>query len=116
MNITPQKKNTLVAGIASFLLFSPMYVTYASITFNNPLKSDSIQELVILLLDAAIQIGIVVAVVMFMLAGFKYITAYGDPGKVSDAHSMLAWTSVGLVVLTGSKALVEVLKNTIDKL
>lgn len=41
----------------------------------------------------------VVAVVMIMLSGFKFITAAGDAGKVASARSTMIYAIVGLVIV-----------------
>ena len=40
----------------------------------------------------------IVAVVMIVFAGFKYITANGDENKISSATKTLTFAIVGLVV------------------
>ena len=39
----------------------------------------------------------VVAVIMFVWAGFIYITAGGDPGKISEAHGIFKNTLIGFI-------------------
>lgn len=39
-----------------------------------------------------------IVVIMFVIAGLKYLTAKGDPGKVNDANKMLIWAMVGVAV------------------
>lgn len=38
------------------------------------------------------------AVIMFIIAGFNFLAAQGEPGKVKDARNALIWGIVGVVV------------------
>ncbi len=39
-----------------------------------------------------------VVVIMFIYAGFLFLTAQGEPGKVSEAKKALIWAVVGIIV------------------
>jgi hypothetical protein len=54
----------------------------------------------------SIIIGIV-AVIMIMVAGFKYITANGDSGNLSSAKTTLIYAIVGLVVVALAQFIVK---------
>jgi hypothetical protein len=54
----------------------------------------------------SIIIGIV-AVVMIMVAGFKYITAGGDSGQIGSAKNTLVYAVVGLVVVALAQSIVR---------
>jgi type IV secretion system pilin len=41
----------------------------------------------------------VVAVIMIMLSGFKFVTAAGDAGKVATARSTMIYAIVGLIIV-----------------
>lgn len=49
----------------------------------------------------------IVAVVMVIIAGFKYITSGGDPQAVGSAKRSLTYAIVGLVVVALAQALVH---------
>ena len=38
------------------------------------------------------------AIIMFLVAGFLFLTASGDPGKVKSAKDALIWGIVGVIV------------------
>lgn len=82
----------------------------------NPLTVGSVQELLPKALDIVAQIGLVVCTFFIILAGFKYVTANGDPGKISDAHKILLWSVVGTAVLLGARVLASILSNTINQI
>jgi hypothetical protein len=48
----------------------------------------------------------VVAVIMIMVGGFKYITSGGDSSSISSAKSTILYAIIGLVVAALSQAIV----------
>lgn len=82
----------------------------------NPLKTQSIQELIAQVLKLFYQVGLPLVVVMFIYAGFLYVTAGGDTGKVKRAHEALKYTVVGAVVVLGASVIAAIIKGTIDSL
>lgn len=81
----------------------------------NPLRYDSIDQLLPALLDIVAQIGLVICTFFIIFAGFKYVTAGGDVGKIQNAHKILLWSVVGTAVLLGAKVLASILSNTINQ-
>jgi len=49
----------------------------------------------------------VVAVIMIIISGFKYITAHGDSNAITSAKSTLTYAVVGLVIAVTAQLLVQ---------
>ncbi len=49
----------------------------------------------------------IVAVIMIMVAGFKYITANGDSGNLTSAKQTLIYAIIGIVVVALSQFIVR---------
>lgn len=55
----------------------------------------------------------IIAVIMIMVSGFKYVTSGGDSGNVKSAKDTLIYAIVGIVIVAFSQLIVQfVLKNT----
>lgn len=54
----------------------------------------------------------VVAIVMVIVAGFKYITSGGDSGKVASAKNTLIYALVGLIVAALAQTLIHFVLNS----
>lgn len=52
-------------------------------------------------------VAAIMAVIMLVIAGFKYITSEGDSGKVNSARSTLTYALVGILVVALSQSLVR---------
>jgi len=66
--------------------FSPPKITELFDNFDN-------------LLDSLVPIGIIIAVLMVILGGYKWMSSAGDPEKVKQAQGTLTWAIIGLVLL-----------------
>lgn len=60
-------------------------------------------------------VAVPVATLLFMWAGFKYLTAGGDPGKVKAAHSIFMNVFIGFLIALGAWLVVNLLAQTLLK-
>lgn len=81
-------------------------------TLVNPLKVDSLPALLNLILDAAIQLGIIVLTLAIIWVGFLFVAARGNEEKIRSARTAFMWTVIGGLILLGAKAIGEVIKST----
>jgi hypothetical protein len=82
-------------------------------TLGNPLKVDSLQDLLLKVADLLIFIGIIVAVLMFIFIGFKFVWAQGNDSELTEAKKWFLYCVIGTAILLSSKVIVEVVKNTL---
>ncbi len=83
----------------------------------NPLKGGgNLQSFLLNILDFIINIGSIIVILMLVFVGFKFVTAQGEPGKISEARDMLLWTVIGALVLLGSKAIAMGIQATVQAL
>jgi hypothetical protein len=61
-------------------------------------------------------IGGVLCVLGFIYAGFLYVTARGNPSKISTAHNALLYSAIGTAILLGAWVIASVIRNTIGAL
>ncbi|MFA5001173.1 MAG: hypothetical protein WC531_03035 [Candidatus Paceibacterota bacterium] len=84
--------------------------------FKNPLKADSLTDLLAAMLDVVVQVGLVVIVFFIIFAGFQFVTARGDTGKITKAREALVAVLIGSAIVLGSYAIATALKNTVEQL
>jgi TRAP-type C4-dicarboxylate transport system permease small subunit len=82
----------------------------------NPLNYSSVEQLLPKILDIVAQFGLIICTFFIILAGFEYVTANGDPTKITKAHNILLWSVVGTAVLLGAKVLASILANTVNQI
>ena len=83
-------------------------------TLQNPLKATNVADLLYTIVDVLIFVGVIIATLMFVFIGFKFVMAQGDPTALKEARSWFFYVVIGTVVLVSSKVIVEVLKTTLS--
>ncbi|MDE2173184.1 MAG: hypothetical protein KGJ31_01100 [Patescibacteria group bacterium] len=68
------------------------------------------------ILDFVIRIGSIAVILMLVYVGFLFVTARGEPGKISTARQALLWTVVGALILLGAKAISLGIQATVQAL
>ncbi|HEY5550160.1 MAG TPA: pilin [Candidatus Saccharimonadales bacterium] len=48
-----------------------------------------------------------IALLLFVIAGLRYVTAQGDPQKIAQAKNQLLYTAIGLVLAASAAAIVN---------
>lgn len=86
------------------------------VAVENPLKFNSICGLIKGLLDAAIVIGIPIAVLFIVYAGLKFVLARGKSAELIVARTNFLYTIVGIAIFLGSWVIIEVIVNTVKAL
>lgn len=77
----------------------------------NPLEAESFEQLIGAISNFIFWIGMAIAPVMFIVAGFFFVTSAGDPKKVQTAKGVALYTIIGLVVILLASGLIKVLES-----
>lgn len=84
---------------------------------SNPLKGNgNLFAFINSVIDAAIQLGAIVAVVAIVYAGFLFVTAQGDEKKIETAKKVLLYTVIGIAILLGARVIEGVVTGTITNI
>ncbi len=80
-------------------------------TFTSP------EEGLVKMLNVALQAVLIVAgiftLINFILAGYSYISANGDPKKVAQANLKMTYTAIGLVIIVLTPLLAAIIGITV---
>lgn len=85
-------------------------------TLGNPLNVDSFCGLLKAIFAIAVQIGVPIAVVFVVFAGFKFVLARGNPEGLKRAKSNLMYTLIGIALFFGAWFLAQIITNTLVEL
>lgn len=85
-------------------------------TLVNPLKVNSLEGLLGLIIDAAVQLGTIVLILALVYVGFLFVAARGSEEKIRDARRYFFWIVIGGLLVLGAKGLSEVIKSTANTL
>ena len=87
--------------------------TSLSYSLNNPLAFDSIQDFIVAVLNIFIIIATPIVVIFIILAGFKYVTARGNPADIQQATRALTYAIIGGVLIIGAVAIAEIIRGLV---
>jgi hypothetical protein len=82
----------------------------------NPLKAKSIPQFFEQVLQAVITIGIPVAVLFIVFAGFKFVVAMGKPEALAEARRNLINTVIGIGIFLAAWLIAQVIYSTVTRL
>ena len=76
-------------------------------TYPNPILATNFSDLILSIANAIIEIGVPLAVVALIYAGFKFVysAASDDPSGIKEAKKLFFWTLIGTAVIVGASAL-----------
>lgn len=112
---TTLQKHIIFPAIGWFLLAIPPLAGAAdSEGLKNPIKVSSVQDLLVILLNLVIIIATPIVVLFIILAGFKYVTAQGNPSKIQEATQALTYAIIGGVLIIGAVAISEIIKDLVN--
>ena len=105
-------KIILGLAIASYLVLP--IIVLADVTIDNPITAESFEEFVGDIAKWLFNVALVVAPIMFVIGGFYYITAQGDPAKIKKAGDLITWTAIGLILIMLTTGIIQLLKDMIE--
>ncbi len=94
----------------------PTGPTSVGISFNNPLKFQSIPQFVRGLLDVLVIIAFPIIILFIVYAGFLFVSARGNPDKINEAKRLLLWTIVGALIILGASVIARAIEGTVNSL
>ncbi len=96
----------------------PLFETSRTVgaKLDNPIKFDSLGQLVTAIIDIIIQIAVPLAALFLIYSGYLFVSARGSDDDLKKAKSIFLWTLVGIAVLLGAKLLSGVIEGTIEQI
>jgi heme/copper-type cytochrome/quinol oxidase subunit 2 len=87
-----------------------------TIGLQNPIKSNSVAEVMATFFNVLVQLGAVAVVLAIVYAGFLFVVSKGNPEELKKAKTTLFWTIIGALILLGAQVIASVIKNTLSSL
>lgn len=84
---------------------------------SNPLKGVNSLETVVLNVIKIVEILLIMATVLYLLyAGMMFVTAKGEPGKITKARDALLWGMVGAGLVLCARVIATTIQGTVQGL
>lgn len=74
---------------------------------------NSIEELLVAILNIVIVIAMPIVIFFIIYAGFLYVTARGNAEQVQQASRALMYAIIGGVLIIGAVVIAEIIKNLV---
>lgn len=110
----------ILGTVTSFLiLFLPFFLLAAQIgggpeTIKNPLSSNSVQGILLDIMNLVATVGAIVVVFFIIYSGFKFVTAGDSDSDRTKAKDMFYATIIGGAILLGADIIANVVVNTVN--
>ena len=101
---------------ALFLGLFPLLASAKTPKLDNPIASNNITTFLGEVLKVITTLSIPVIVAFIIYAGFLFVTAGGNEGKVETAQKTIQYTLIGAAIILGARFLAEILINTAESL
>jgi hypothetical protein len=99
--------------IAVFIILPAIGLTNGGVSIDNPITSETFEDFIGKIAKWLFNVALVVAPIMFVIGGFYYITAQGDPAKIKKAGDLITWTAIGLIVIMLTTGIIKLLKDMV---
>ena len=83
--------------------------------FKNPINFKTIPDLLVAVINVFIIVATPIVVFFLIYAGFKYITAQGNPEQIAEASKALLYGIIGGVIIIGSIAIMAIIGNVVSQ-
>lgn len=93
--------NIFLSLLGVLLLATPLSLVFA----------DQITSTISNITGYLVTISIGVALLMYVVSGFIYMSAAGDSNKISMAKSIITFTTVGLIIILLAEAIVSIVEG-----
>jgi len=84
-----------------------------AVCIKNPLCAQTFEDIIDSLINFIFWVGIALAPIMVLIAGFNLMTAAGDIKKVDTAKKILLYTAIGLAIILMAKGLIGILNEVL---
>ena len=104
------------SSLALFLL--PAIAWAQGSKLDNPLKPEfsTIPTFIAGALKVLVIVALPVIALFIVVAGFMYIAARGNPGKISEAHKNFVYVLIGALLILGAWVIATLIGGTVTQL
>ena len=79
----------------------------------NPTPFSSIVEFLDAILGIIVILAVPIVIFFIVFAGFQYVTAQGNPGKIQKANQALLYALIGGAIILGAEIIGGVVSDTV---
>ena len=102
--------------LSTALLLLPLYAEAQGVT--NPLRDtiNTIPSFIATALKAMVLLALPVVALFLVIAGFKFISAQGNSGKLTEAKENFMYVIIGALLILGAWVIATIINGTVSQL
>jgi hypothetical protein len=85
-----------------------------SYSITNPLQAQNLTDVIKAVGSAIVNVVIPIAVIMYVWAGFLYLTAGAKPDNINKAKDIFKWTTIGLAIVLIGGGFVDLIRSILN--
>ena len=97
--------------LISTALFASFSNVYGIIRIPNPLKAENFAQLIDMIINFIYSLALWITPIMYIIGGFFYVTAAGDPEKINTGKKIFLYTTLGFLIIISAKGLINLFKE-----
>jgi type IV secretory pathway VirB2 component (pilin) len=94
-----KKYKKTIKSLLIFLVVAVPLVALAQVTIPNPIGYSSLGELIHAIVSFIRNVALMIAPIIFIIAGLMYYFAGGNPDKAKQATDLIKYALIGLVII-----------------
>lgn len=94
-------------------IFAVAIPVLADVTIPNPLKHNTIVEILGAITSLLVIIAISLGVIMIIWAGIQYMTAGGSEEKIAKAKKTILYTIIGVAIVLAADFIIDIIKDVV---
>lgn len=79
----------------------------------NPLRYETFEALLGAIAKFLFWVGMAVAPILLIIAGFYFVTSGGQPERIKTAKNIMIYTLIGVVIMLFASGLIKVLQSVL---
>ena len=86
-------------------------LVFGQVTIDNPLGHNTFGELIHAIVSFIRNLALMIAPIIFIVAGVMYYFSGGNPDKAKQATDLIKWALIGLVIILIANGITAVVKD-----
>lgn len=100
-------------SLAALPLVALADINPSGVNFQNPIKAESIQQLLAMLLKFFVRVATVLCVIYMIWSGFMFVKAQGNEKDLETAKRGFLYAVIGTVIMLGAEVIATAISKTV---
>lgn len=111
-----KRTKILAYAAAAAVTALPLVAAASTAQFQNPIKANSVEELLVAILKFAVRIATVVCVLGIVWSGFLFVKAQGNEEGLKKAKRAFFFSVIGTILMLGAEVIATAIQKTISSI